>query len=289
MNVADYYDRNTRRFLRFGRLGEIGVVHRGVWAPEVEDPAAAAHYVHDRIAADVNDSLPESPRGLDLGCGVGASMVRIARRTGASLSGITISSTQAAMAGERLSELPPDLAERLSVRAGDFCTPESYEGIPEASLDFAYFIESLVHAPDPELLFRLLTSRLKPGARVYVCDDLLGMPRDSFSTVRMGRQSGDRIVENYRRGWHINTLMTPKELESLLAGFGMHALESRDLTPYLKLNRLRDRLIRLAVPLLRPFGENTPWWDNFLGGDALQRALTVGLINYRLETFEYRP
>jgi SAM-dependent methyltransferase len=289
VNVADYYDKNTHRFLRFGRLGGLGVVHRGVWAPEATDPAEAAHYVHDRIAADVNVSLPKSPRGLDLGCGVGASMVRIARRTGASISGVTISSTQAAIAEERLSELPQDLVGRLSVRAGDFCAPEFYEGIPEKSLDFAYFIESLVHAPDPEALFRLLTSRFKPGARVYVCDDLLGMPRDSFSTVRMGRQSGDRIVENYRKGWHINTLVTPEELESFLTGFGLYAIESRDLTPYLKLNRLRDRLIRLAVPLFRPFGRNKSWWENFLGGDALQRALTVGLINYRLEIFEYRP
>lgn len=265
------------------------MVHRGVWAPEVGDAAAAAHYVHDRIAADLSEYLSGAGRGLDLGCGVGASMARIAGRTGASISGITISSTQAAMAEKRLSELPPDLAGRLSVRAGDFCAPESYEGIPKESLDFAYFIESLVHAPDPELLFRLLTSRLKPGARVYVCDDLLGMSRGSFGTVRMGRQPGDRIVENYRRGWHINTLMTPEELARLLTRFGLRPLGSEDLTPYLKLNRLRDRLIRLAVPLFRPFGKNTPWWDNFLGGDALQRALTVGLINYRLETFEYRP
>lgn len=287
--MADYYDRNTRRFLRFGLLGDLGVVHRGVWAPEVEVPTAAAHYVHDYIAADAVERFPDGPRGLDLGCGVGASMVRIARRTGGAVSGITISSTQAAIAGKRLSELPSDLAENLSVRAGDFCTPEPYEGIAEDSVDFAYFIESLVHASDTERLFYLLTSRLKPGARVYVCDDFLGKPGGSFSTVRMGRQSGDQILENYRHGWHINTLMTPEELDNHLNAFGLYAIGSRDLTPYLKLNRLRDRLIRMAVPLFRPFCKNTPWWDNLLGGDALQRALTVGLINYRLETFEYRP
>lgn len=297
MNVADYYDRNTRRFLRFGRLGSLGVVHRGVWAPGVEDATAAAHYVHDLIAADVARRFSDTPWGLDLGCGVGASMIRIADRTGARISGITISSTQAEIAKRRLSELRPELGGRLAVFAGDFCAPETYEDIPENGIDFAYFIESFVHAPDPDALLGLLTTRLKPGARVYICDDFLGSPldtardtaRDTASSSHAGGQSDEEILENYRRGWRIHNLATPQELATSLATFGLIGIERLDLTPYLKLNRLGDLIIRVAVPLFRPFAKNTPWWDNLLGGDALQRALTAGLIQYRLKTFEYRP
>ncbi len=289
MNVANYYDRNTRRFLRFGRLGSLGVVHRGVWAPRVEDATAAAHYVHDVISSDVAATFPDAPWGLDLGCGVGASMVRIAGPTRARISGITISSTQAEIAEKRFLELPPDLRARLAVSTGDFCTPEVYDDIPEGSIDFAYFIESFVHAPDPDRLMRLLTTRLKPGARVYFCDDFLASPRGLASSIRMGSQSGEEILENYRRGWHIHTLATQEELATSLGTLGLVGIESRDLTPHLKLNRLGDLRIRLAVPILRPFAKKTPWWENLLGGDALQRALTVGLIRYRLETFEYRP
>lgn len=281
MNVADYYDSNTRRFLKFGRLGGMGVVHRGVWGPGVADAEAAAHYVHDRIVADLRSTPGPLEQGIDLGCGVGASMVRIGEQLGASISGITISATQAEIAHDRLTRLPPESANRYAVKAGDFCKAQAYESLPETSVDFAYFIESFVHATDTAELWRLVSSRLRPGARVYICDDFLGLAPEGPS---------ERIIlDNYRRGWHINTLISPGELESLLREHGVVRENSINLTPHLKLNRFRDRMIRLAVPLLRPVGRDRPWWDNMLGGDALQRALSKDLIHYRLEIFEYRP
>ena len=74
--VADYYDGNTRRFLRFGRGGAQLAIHRQVWAPGIRKTLQAALYINRRIEEQA--VAADADRILDLGCGVGGTMIDLA-------------------------------------------------------------------------------------------------------------------------------------------------------------------------------------------------------------------
>lgn len=276
--VRRFYDRNAGRFERLGQGG--ASMHRAVWAPGVTDRAAAFHHAEELIL----QALPagtDRPRVVDLGCGVGASLLHLAGRhpelTG---EGVTISPAQASRAAELVAAA--GLGDRIRCRVGDFLDPPAdLRGPSGAGADLVYSIEAFVHGPDPAAYFRSAAGLLRPGGRLALVDDALAAPADRLT----GRDA--RLVERFRAGWRVESLLTVDRLTALAAEAGLVPVEDRDLTPYLELRRPRDRaltvLLAVARPLLR--GE---YWRSLDGGDALQHALLRGLLSYRFLTWE-RP
>ena len=85
--VRRYYDNNATTFERLGQGGTS--IHRAVWGPGVSSRADAMHYVDEllldivsRLPPDELDGVPDGPRPtvVDLGCGLGASLLYLADR-----------------------------------------------------------------------------------------------------------------------------------------------------------------------------------------------------------------
>src|SRR4051794_17506277 len=143
--VRRLYDRNTARFRRLGEGG--ASIHRAVWAPGVRTRADAFHHVDDVVLSLLADT--PAPRVVDLGCGVGGSLVHLAaRRSDLVGEGITISPAQVAAAATLIGQA--GLAARVRVRQGDFVDPPA----DLAGADLALSIEAFVHGPDPAAYFR---------------------------------------------------------------------------------------------------------------------------------------
>src|SRR5690606_13393473 len=100
--VQRYYDANTRRFLAFGQGGNVGAIHRGVRGPGVTSRAESFNYVNElvlrRLRSLADDGAVSRPRVVDLGCGVGASLIYLAERHAIDGLGITLSTLQAEIA-----------------------------------------------------------------------------------------------------------------------------------------------------------------------------------------------
>ena len=265
--VADYYDENTRRFLALGQGGNESAIHRAVWGPGVEDEAAAFHYVDGLLLEELAETpvAVTRPRVLDLGCGVGATLIYLLRRSAAEGFGITVSELQAALAREHA---PDDVAGRLHVWQGDFCT----ETLPD-DVNLAYGIESFAHASDSQAFFERAAASLAPGGRLALCDD--------FLTHAGTRASEQQWVSEFRRGWRLSSLLTSGDADALAAKQGLSPAKDRDLTPFLQIDRPRDRALRGLVALARPFRPRSARWGNFLGGNALRQCLKRGLVAYR--------
>ena len=268
--VKRYYDRNTARFQRLGEGG--ASIHRGVWAPGVSTREQAFHYVEDGVLALVADV--ERPRVVDLGCGVGGSLIHLAgRRPDLVGEGITISPAQADVAATLVAEA--GVADRVRVREGDFLAPPD----DLAGADAALSIEAFVHGPDPAAYFRAAARVLRPGGVLAVCDDVLtaagaaASPRDA------------QRIEEFRAGWRISSLLTVDEIGRHAAGAGLTLVGDDDLTPYLALNRPRDHVVRLLVAATRPLPLRGEYWWSLAGGDALRHCLATGLFGYRLLLF----
>ncbi len=268
-DIRRYYDRHSASFVRYGQGG--GSIHRAVWGPGTRAREDAFHYVDDQIASLARKLVSRSPdvHVVDLGCGVGASLCYLAEQLPIRATGITLSPAQAAMARELIAAR--GLAERVECLEGDFC---DLPAIPRA--DLAYAIESFVHGADPERFFAQCRRLLKPGGLLAICDDV---------TNAAASPAAARAIEEFMRGWHINTLLEHDPLVTLARTAGFEHESTVDLTPMLEINRLRDRVIAGGVALLKRLPINTDRFDYAIGGDALQTCLARGWIRYELNVF----
>lgn len=277
--VADYYDDNTRRFLRVAESPGSDAIHRGVWMPDVASGAAAADTVNRLVVERLRGYVPaENARVLDLGCGVGATMVHLAREIDGIMSGVTISRVQAEIATERFAR--QGLTERCRVICADFA-----ELPVEPHYDAMVAVEAVVHSPSLENLITSLADRLRPGGRLILCDDWM-------TDTDRGLAARDRCLDQFRAGWRIGSLHTTAELAAMSESAGLRMVEDLDLTSYLRLGRPRDRVINLVVgaasvvPRVRNRLVEMPFWANMIGGSALQHGLSRGWLEYRLIVLE---
>jgi SAM-dependent methyltransferase len=259
--VARYYDVNTRVFLARGQGGGEGVLHRAVWGEGVRDPSSAFHFVHQLILEEIGTLRVSRPRVLDLGCGVGASLLYILGRCDAEGFGITLSGEQYELARKR---------GNAGWLRGDFCR----DPLP-AAIDLAYGIESFVHAPDARAFFENVGASLRPGGRLVLVDDFLAKDAAHRAPVR-----------DFVWGWHADSLLATRDADRIAAASALTLASDRDLSPHLALDRPRDRALGLFLPLLRPFLSDTPRTRSLVGGNALRRCLKEGLIEYRFRVWE---
>lgn len=263
--VARYYEANTRRFLARGQGGGEGAIHRAVWAEGVESRKGAMHHVHELLLKEIDAIGASAPRLLDLGCGVGASLVYLLERREGEGFGVTNSALQAKLARERV-------GSRAAILEGDFEEAELPGGV-----DLAFGIESFVHASAPHRFFASAAAALRPFGRLALCDDFLAPGAFGASWVR-----------EFRRGWHASSLCTPGDADGAAAGSGLDLVSDRDLTPFLELDRPRDRMIRVAVAAGSALGLEAPGFRALLGGNALRQCLKRGLVTYRFRVWRKR-
>jgi cyclopropane fatty-acyl-phospholipid synthase-like methyltransferase len=269
--VRRYYDATSAAFERLGQGG--ASIHRAVWGPGVSTRAEAHHHVDELLLGALPADV-EIPTALDLGCGLGASLLYLAERAGARGEGITISPLQAARAGALVAEA--GAGAQVRCREGDYLSlPDDLAGWA----DLTFSIEAFVHSPDADRYLHEAARSLRPGGRLVICDDFLtssGAPESPRSA---------RWLAEFRTGWHVGTLVTVDQVRTLAADHGLVLVRDVDLTAALELRRPRDRWISALVALgrlVRPTGE---YWQSLVGGTALQRALLHGLLSYRFLEF----
>jgi hypothetical protein len=153
----------------------------------------------------------------------------------------------------------------------DFAPPEAQDG--------AFAIESFQLVADGSKFFRHVRSLLRPAAGLVVVDDFLA--KDDLTAAEA------RIVDDFRRGWRVRTLMTPERTAEIARAEGLELVENMDLTSYLELGRPRDVVIRQLVRPMRffPSLDRRPTFANLIGGDALQRGLQTGVFTHRFTLF----
>ena len=266
-----YYDDNTRLLLTLGQ-GREGTIHRAIWAPGVSTRAHALVYV-DELIADRAARLQadrETPlHVVDLGCGVGATLCRIAARSPSIHgTGVSISEPQVAMAHERIGAFR--FTERLRAVHGDFC--ELPQGLTPAGL--AYSIEAFVHAKNPSAYFHESARLVQPGGMLIVCDDFIANARVA------SEPTAQKWLERFRRGWVVGSLLDGAELDAIAREHGFEPEETIDLSEYQEMNRPRDYAIAALMRTLGWLPINDSYWSMLYGGHALQVAHKRGWLRY---------
>ncbi|MCF3119008.1 methyltransferase domain-containing protein [Streptomyces arenae] len=149
-------------------------------------------------------------RVLDIGCGTGGPAVRLARSSGAQVTGITVSRRQAAEATERA------LAAGLSTQVSFDHADAMRLPYPDGSFDAALAVDSLCHMNDRPRALREAFRVLRPGAPLLLTE-----------FTKAGTPTREHL-DVYHAVWATGPLVSPGEVLEMAgeAGFVTERVEN---------------------------------------------------------------
>jgi tocopherol O-methyltransferase len=163
--IRGHYDLSTP----FYRLLWGPHIHHGLWDAD-ETPRQAQLQLTERLA-----TLAGVTRGqklLDVGCGMGASSIHLAKTRECRCTGVTISSLQQSWASHAARW--HGVAKRVSFRRAD---AEQVE-LPSHAYDVLWSVECTEHLFDKPRFFERAEKWLKPGGTMAICAWLAGDTSD---------------------------------------------------------------------------------------------------------------
>ncbi len=178
--IQFHYDLSTL----FYRLLWGSHIHHGLWEGD-ETPEVAQLNLTDTLAG--LSGVKAGDRVIDVGCGMGGSSFRLAKRYGAEVTGITLSPVQRLWAGA--AARMEGVSGQVTFRRAD---AEAVE-FEKQSTDLVWSIECTEHLFDKPAFFQRAASWLKPGGRMAICAWLAGPQADKPE----GAEQVRRVCEGF--------------------------------------------------------------------------------------------
>ena len=150
-------------------------------------------------------------------------------------------------------------------------------------MNLAYAIEAFVHATDAAQFFRQIGQQLLPGGKLILLDDFLTphaieLPPNSL---------GQTLINRFRKGWMAHSLLGISDSRGSLAKkAGLQLSTNDNMTPYMRIGRPRDRWIGYLLPIVKLLALRSPYFRALMGGNAKQRSIKNGWVEYRFLVFE---
>jgi cyclopropane-fatty-acyl-phospholipid synthase len=233
----------------------------GLYPTGGEDLDAAQVAKMERVAALLG--LARGDRLLDLGCGWCGPALYLAERHGCQVTGVTLSPVQRdfglAWAARR------GLQDRLRVDV------RSVMALPYApsSFDHVIFLESIIHMPEKDALFRRCADLLRPGGRVLVQESCYD--RESKRQQYLSHRGFDEVNRAFGYSSH---LVSGGEMLSRLEEAGLVPLHLENISAHY-VRTLSQWLANLDThaAAMRAASERGYW--------MLRRYLMIALATYR--------
>ena len=203
--VADHYDELDPIYRRV--WGEH--VHHGLWTTGRESPAEAVEALTDTVGAKLR--LMPGEACVDIGCGYGSTARRLAVAYGVPVTGFTLSTEQANYAA--LHPVPG-----ADIHLGDWLV----NGLPDASINAAWAIESSEHMVDKPRFFDEAHRVLLPGGRFVICAWLAETGASDWK-VR-------HLLEPICREGRLPSMGTREEYEAMALAAGFAIVDFEDVS-----------------------------------------------------------
>lgn len=259
----------ARYYQRFGSWAGYNLVmgrsqHAGYWTESTRSERQAQQNYIDKMLELLK--LKKGETVLDAGSGQGYAARILARRTGATIVGITITPREVRVS-EKLSR------GQKSVRfvLGDYSATE----FPDEYFDVIYTTESLCHAKDMAKTMREFFRILKRGGRVCFFDYVIDTRRPTPWYEEL-----QAFLQEYA-GTYGAGQQNPGQIAELMKRAGFVDIKEQDWSQYTK--PTFDRLRRIAKPLawVRPSSKLAPYFVNAVAATHVYSNLyEQGLFRY---------
>jgi len=166
--VNNYYDKNTKLFLKLGVDKEHFNIHQPLWSPSVKTQSEAANYSNLQIALTIGNIKKPNLSILDLGCGVGGGLMFLNQYFKNNLFeyyGLTLSQKQVDIAQDLMQQLNTS----IHISQGNFQeTAQHFQQV-----DVVYMIEAFIHSPNFTTLIEQVSTCLTKDGLFIIVDDWL--------------------------------------------------------------------------------------------------------------------
>ena len=223
---AAHYDRVTEIWEKWVMGPEL---HFGYFESPDDDLADAASELTTVMAEE--SQLQPGLQLLDVGCGVGTQARRLAAEFGCEVTGISNSPVGVEMA-----------KARADVEGVRFVVADAMDnGLPDASFDRVWALESVHVMPDPQRVFSECARVLRPGGRIALCDIVTFGTADPYAAhLAQYREAGhcdavckrmyDATNELQRRAFGTQGAAPLAAYKTALANAGFTDVEANDLS-----------------------------------------------------------
>ncbi len=215
-DIARYYDLSEVHYRIFWNLGKSRSLHYGYWEEHTKSFHEAlqnTNYILSKYAC-----ISKNDHVLDAGCGIGGSSTWLAKETGCSAIGISLSANQVAQANAYATA--EGLSEQLSFEVQDF-TATSF---PDETFDVIWGVESICHAPDKKEFLKEAYRLLKKGGRLIMADFI----------KKEGLQGKDaKMIQQWAHGWAIDDYTTEEDFNKYLQEVGFVTKRFDDVTKFI--------------------------------------------------------
>jgi tocopherol O-methyltransferase len=175
--IATWYDESSPLYRYFWYLNSDSIaLHYGFWEKKTKRIGEALQNTNRVMAEQVN--ITTDDRVLDAGCGIGGSVLWLAKNKQAEVVGISISAKQIEKAKILAKQAKVDHLVSFSV------TDYLHTEFPEESFDVVWAIESVCHAEKKEDFLKEAYIVLKKGGRIIIADGFIRRePKTERETV----------------------------------------------------------------------------------------------------------
>jgi ubiquinone/menaquinone biosynthesis C-methylase UbiE len=194
-------------------------LHLGYWDnPDKDDIDGEVPFgeASDRLTDMMIEKLKigAGSQVLDVGCGVGGPGVRIARLTGARVTGISVSQEQITRANTLAKSA--ELTERVVFQQANAMEIP----FPAQSFDAAIALESIIHMPDRGRVLTQICRTLRPGGRLVLTDFFERAPIPAVK-----RPAVDRFLNDF-----MSTMVQAEDYPPLFRQAGLRFEEILDIS-----------------------------------------------------------
>ena len=234
--IATWYDESSPLYRYFWYLNSDSfALHYGFWDKKTKHIGDALQNTNKVMAEQVN--ITPNDRVLDAGCGIGGSVLWLAKNKKAEVVGISISAKQIEKAKTLAKQAKVDHLVSFSVI--DYL----HTGFPNESFDVVWAIESVCHAKKKEDFLDEAYRVLKKGGRIIIAD---GFIKREPKTERE-----KQLVTDFYKGMLLPNLYTFDQFEDAMKKTGFKHVAVFDKTHEVLPSVKRFYLIcRFMYPLI---------------------------------------